>query len=138
VGVLAGVVRAGLAGTGLCLLGAAVGQEYVGARYFSVIWPGLVGLACAVAALALGGACRPGVLRLVGAGYGVLSALYDFRFATDPFGPPGRWVPPVAAAALAALLLPGLVMSAPSRRAAPAGTRRSSRGAARRPPSWWR
>lgn len=110
--VAAAVIRAGAAGNALTLIGGALGLEYVGAHVFSIVWPGLVGMVCgAVGLIFLRGVGLGLVGRLIGAGYGALSALYAFHFAATPLGVPGRWVPPMLAAAAAAILLPGLLTS---------------------------
>ncbi len=119
--VLVAVVRAGWAGNALVLLGAALGQEYVGAHIFSLVWPALVGMACgAVGVAALAGQRLSWLGRMLGAGFGVLSAAYAFHFADTPYGPPGRWLPPLAAAAGAAVALPGLLVGPARGRGRPA------------------
>ena len=92
----------------MCVVGAAVGQEYVGAQYFSWLFPGLIGLACSSAAVRLAGPlrARPALaLRLMAGGYGAVSALLDFRFTQLAFGPVGRWLPPVLAAIVGGVVL---------------------------------
>lgn len=93
-----------MAGTALGLLGAAIGLEYVGARVFSVLWPAMVGAVCGGAAVAV--VRRPWAPRLLAAGYGALAAAYAFRFAQTPFGPVGRWLPPLLAGAAGPFALP--------------------------------
>lgn len=108
--VTAALTRAGWAATVVALVGAALGQEYVGAHLFSLIWPALVGMTAGSGAmLGIGRLRLPGVARAIGAGYGVLSAAYSFHFADTPYGVPGRWVPPMVCAAAAGVLLPGLL-----------------------------
>lgn len=110
--IAAAVVRAGAAGNALTLIGGALGLEYVGAHVFSIVWPGLVGMVCGAAGVLFLRRVGLGLVgRLIGAGYGALSALYAFHFAATPLGVPGRWVPPMLAAAAAAILLPGLLTS---------------------------
>jgi len=118
--VLAGIVRAALAGWLTCLIGAVIAYNYVGAEFFSVLVPGLVGAACAVSARRAAGpvSATSTVLglgvRLVSGGYAVLSALYAFQFADEPYGPAGRWLPPVAAALVGVAI--GELYAAPPRR----------------------
>lgn len=102
--VLAGTVALGVLGAAA---GAALGQEYVGARVFSVVFPLLVGLVLAALAAAWAGPVRPPLrhaVATVAAACAGLSALLDFRFTAEPFGPAGRWLPPLAAAVLAGLV----------------------------------
>lgn len=110
----ASLAAAGLLCTAIALAGAAVGQEYVGAQYFSVVFPGLVGVACGAGAAR--GAARgagPGVpsliwwLRLEAGGYAAVSALLSFRFTDLPYGPVGRWLPAVFVGAFLAALAVG-------------------------------
>ena len=104
--VLAGHVRAALAAMTMCLLGSLVGLEYVGAQTFSIVVPGLVGLLCAsVGARAAAPVSTPW-LRVIAMVYAVLSALYDFRFTDLPYGPTGRWLPPVLTAGVVAVVFP--------------------------------
>lgn len=110
------LARAGLGGWAAALAGAVVGYNYVQAEAFSLIVPGLIGLLCATAATRLAGRATPAV-QLVSAGYAAMSALLSFRLARVPFGPAGRWLPPLAVAVLAALLA-----AAPPRRRQRAGT----------------
>lgn len=101
---LAALVATAVAGTLLATTGAAIGQEYVGAQVFSVLLPALVGVVIAATAAALVGSpptpVRHAVAVLCGA-YAGISALLDFRFTDLPFGPTGRWLPPLAAAVVA-------------------------------------
>lgn len=99
--VLAG---AGVVGVVGAVAGAALGQEYVGARVFSVVFPALVGLVMAALATTWAGPLRPGLRHLLATALGGcagLSALLDFRFTDEPFGPVGRWLPPLVAAVVA-------------------------------------
>ncbi|MHB8451823.1 MAG: hypothetical protein ACYDAQ_15460 [Mycobacteriales bacterium] len=115
--VTAALTRAGWAGTVVALVGAALGQEYVGAHLFSLIWPALVGMTAGSGAmLGIGRLRLPGVARILGAGYGVLSAAYSFHFADTPYGQTGRWLPPLVCAAAAGVLLPGLLTPTAGRR----------------------
>ena len=85
--------------------GAALGQEYVGARVFSIVFPALIGIVLAAVAVTWTGPLHPRLRHLVATVTTVgasLSALLDFRFTEEPFGPAGRWLPPLAAAAVAA------------------------------------
>jgi hypothetical protein len=122
-------VRASLAGLAVCLIGAAICLEYVNAHIFSWVLPGLIGTTCAAATVVAAAPYGRRSMRILGAAFGVASALEAFRFATTSFGPPGRWWPPVVAAAAGALFLPGLISvkaSRPSRRTARPGPKRSS------------
>lgn len=78
----------------------------MGAHVFAVVFPALVGIVIAAAAAAWAGPMRAllrhGMAGLVGVCAG-LSALLDFRFTDEPFGPVGRWLPPLAAAVAAAV-----------------------------------
>lgn len=96
--VLAG---AGVVGVVGAVAGAALGQEYVGARVFSVVFPVLVALVVAAVTVTWAGPLRPRLRHCVAAAVATaagLSALLDFRFTHEPFGPAGRWLPPLAAA----------------------------------------
>lgn len=95
------------------ILGGGIASEYVGAKVFSVLMPGLVGAAIGGCSLAVArAASRRGrlpegmrsSLRVLAAAHAVLSALYGFRFANTAYGTTGRWLPPVLAAALGAWL----------------------------------
>ncbi|MGH3743751.1 MAG: hypothetical protein ACRDTP_02700 [Mycobacteriales bacterium] len=118
-----------LAGTGVvgilgAVAGAVLGQEYVGARVFSVVFPLLVGLVIAAVAASwagpVGRSLRHGaaVTAAVCAG---LSALLDFRFTDEPFGSAGRWLPPLVAAVAAGLLGTEVLARRPVSAAADAG-----------------
>jgi hypothetical protein len=101
------LTAAAVAALPTALLGAALGQEYVGARFFSVVFPALVGVALALAVMSAAGPVRPAgraVLAALTAGYAAISALLDFRFTDLPYGGPGRWLPPVLAAVVAAVV----------------------------------
>ncbi len=98
------LTAAGVSALPTAVLGSALGQEYVGARFFSVVFPALVGVALALVVAAAAGPVRPvtrAVLSAVVAAYAAVSALLDFRFTDLPYGGPGRWLPPVLAAAAA-------------------------------------
>lgn len=104
---LAVFVGTGVVGVVGAVAGAALGQEYVGARVFSIVFPALVGLVLAALTVAGAGPLRPGLRHLVAmalAGCAGLSALLDFRFTGEPFGSAGRWLPPLVAAVVAAAL----------------------------------
>lgn len=100
------LVGSGAVGIVGAVVGAALGQEYVGARVFSVVFPVLVGIVLAALTVTWAGPLHPRLRHLMAsvaaAGAG-LSALLDFRFTDEPFGPPGRWLPPLAAAVVAGL-----------------------------------
>lgn len=101
------LVGAGVAGILGAVTGAALGQEYVGAHVFSVVFPMLVGLVIAALTVTWAGPMRPRLRHAVGAaaaGFAGLSALLDFRFTQEPFGPAGRWLPPLAAAVAAGIV----------------------------------
>ena len=101
------LTAAGVVAVPAVVLGSALGQEYVGARFFSVVFPALVGLALAFVMAVAAGPVRPPVraaLAALAAGYAAISALLDFRFTDLPYGSPGRWLPPVLAAVLAAAI----------------------------------
>jgi hypothetical protein len=93
--------------TVLTVAGAALGQEYVGAHIFSVVFPALVGIVLAAGAVAVAGPLSTTVRRVVAVligSYAAVSSLLDFRFTALPFGPPSRWLPPLVAAAVAGVL----------------------------------
>jgi uncharacterized protein (DUF983 family) len=111
------VVATAVVGAVLAVVGAAVGQEYVGAHLFSWIFPGLVGVVIAALALTVAGPVHPGLRHLVGlvsAGYAAISALLDFRFTHEPYGPVGRWLPPLVAAVVAAAVAAELLARRPT------------------------
>lgn len=108
------LVRSGLAGTAVALVGGFVATQYVGTHYFSVVAPALVGLAASWAVTAAGGRGAPDRrlprlavavsaallgtalgFRLVPGGQGLLTPLHDVG-------------PPYAAAAAGALVWPVL------------------------------
>lgn len=99
------LTRAALAASVAALAGAVVATQYVGAEVFSVVVPGLVGMAAAGAATAAaptGGGPRHRLVLAVAALYGVVGTAYGFVFVPggqSPFGPPGQVLPPYAAAA---------------------------------------
>jgi hypothetical protein len=100
-------VGTGVVGIVGAVAGAALGQEYVGARVFSIVFPALIGLVLAALATAWAGPLRPEFRHLAAAGLAGcagLSALLDFRFTDEPFGPAGRWLPPLVAAVVAGAL----------------------------------
>jgi len=102
---LVATVGAAAIGTVLCVVGSAVGQEYVGARLFSWVFPALVGVVIASLVLAWTGPLAATVRAVVGglcSAYAAISALLDFRFTHEPYGPTGRWLPPLAAGVAAA------------------------------------
>lgn len=121
---LAVLAGAGVVGVLGAVAGAALGQEYVGAHVFSVVFPLLVGLVIAAVAAAWAGPVRApvrhGVATVVAACAG-LSAALDFRFTSEPFGPAGRWLPPVVAAVAAGLVGVQVLARRPVSAAAAAG-----------------
>lgn len=110
-------VRAGLAALWVTFVGGWIETQYVGTRWFSLLAPGLVGLAASAAATAA--ARRPTARwpELVAAAAGVLGAGLGFRLV--PGGqslltPVGNVVPPYLAAAVGAYVWP--VLFGPPRR----------------------
>lgn len=123
------LVAAAAAGSLLAVTGAAIGQEYVGAQVFSVLLPALVGVAIATAAAAVAGTPPAAVrhaLAALCAGYAGISALLDFRFTELPFGPTGRWLPPLVAAVLAGAAGAELLVRRPASPGRAQGRKRSS------------
>jgi hypothetical protein len=118
------IVRAGAAAFVVALLGGWVGTQYVDVHVFSVVAPGLVGLATGWAAGAAAGGPANARLRratlLVGAVAAVLSAGLAFRLESgggqDPLGSWGEVGPPYLAAVLGTLAWP-IVFAPPARRA---------------------
>jgi hypothetical protein len=115
-----GSTRAGLAASAVALAGAAVGYNYVQTQLFSLIVPGLVGLLCGRAAIRCARRASWRV-QLVAVGCAAASALLAFRFAAVPFGPPGRWLPPMLLAAVLAWLASRPSRTSPGRKAHPDG-----------------
>lgn len=117
------LVRAGAAAFVVALLGGWVGTQYVDVHVFSVVAPGLVGLATGWAAAAAAGGPADVRLRrvtlLVGAIAAVLSAGLAFRLESgggeDPVGSWGEVGPPYLAAVLGTLAWP-IVFGPPARR----------------------
>lgn len=121
---LAVLARAGAVGVIGAVVGAALGQEYVGAHVFSVVFPLLVGLVMAAVAAAWAGPVWPPMRHAVAAVAATcagLSAALDFRFTSEPFGPVGRWLPPVVAAVAAGLVGVQVLARRPVSGAAAAG-----------------
>ena len=97
----------------VAIVGGGIASEYVDAKFFSIVIPGLVGAGiggCSIGAARLASqrAWLPdgmrAALRTLALGYGVASALYAFRFAGTSYGPVGHWLPPVVAGAFGAWL----------------------------------
>jgi hypothetical protein len=120
------MVRAGAAAFVVALLGGWVGTQYVDVHVFSVVAPGLVGLATGWAATAAAGAPATPQLRrltlLVGAAAAVLSAGLAFRLESgggqDPVSSWGEVGPPYLAAVIGTLAWP-IVFGPPKQRTAP-------------------
>jgi len=117
------IVRAGLASLALALAGGWVATQYVRSHYFSVIAPGIVGIAVAGAAVtALRGDVRARRIALgVAAAAAVLSAALAFRLTLggqNPLHPAGRVVPPYVAAIVGVAAWP-LLFGPPNRRREP-------------------
>ena len=110
---LAALTAGAITANVVTIIGGGIASEYVGARFFSVIMPGLVGAAVGGCSIAVARAASRRArlpegmrssLRVLTTAYAVLSALYGFRFASTAYGSVGRWLPPVVAAALGAWL----------------------------------
>jgi hypothetical protein len=105
-------------------LGALVLSEYVGTAVFSWLLPGLLGAGSGELASTVSYPVRrprpAPAIRVIVAAAGiaapVIAALQAFRLADIPYGPAGRWLPPVLAAAAGATLL--WLLPAPGGRAA--------------------
>jgi hypothetical protein len=112
-------VRAGLGAMLACLVGGAVATQYVDTRYFSLIAPALVGLACGAAATAASG--RYGWVPLVvSALAALLGTALGFRLTIggqNPLSNAGEVGPPYLCAVLGAAAWP-IVFGPPRRRAA--------------------
>lgn len=113
------LVRAGLAAFAIALLGAWIGTQYVRNKGFSLLAPGLVGIAVAWAAAAAAGSAPRRITGLVAAAGAVLSAALAFRVyaagGLSPWHPAGRVLPPYAAAVVGVLVWP-LVFGTSGRR----------------------
>lgn len=105
----AGVVAAVM----VTIIGGGIESEYVGARFFSILMPGLVGMAvggCAIAVAKFASLRErlPESMRTALRGFSILisviSADVGFKFADTPLSHPGRWVPPFVAAAVGAFV----------------------------------
>jgi hypothetical protein len=109
-------------------LGALVLSEYVGTAVFSWLLPGLLGagsgeLASTVSYPVHRPRPAPAIRALVaaaGIAAPVVAAVPAFRLADVPYGPAGRWLPPVLAAAAGSVLL-WLLPTPGTRAAAPSG-----------------
>ena len=120
------VVRAGLAAFGVALVGGSIATQYVDVQYFSVIAPGLVGLATGWASAAAAGGPRNARLRrmtlLVAAVAAVLSAGLAFRLEAgggqDPVSSWDEVGPPYLAAIFGTLAWP-IVFAPPARKRPP-------------------
>jgi hypothetical protein len=97
------VVRAALAAYLVAVVGGSVAGDYVGAQFFSLAVPLLLGLGCGWAAARAAGRTRDWDVRLIAAVYAVVGAALAFRVNDEPFGSAGRWLPPLAAALAGAL-----------------------------------
>jgi hypothetical protein len=125
------LVRAGLAATAAALAGGFVATEYVGTRYFSVVAPGLVGLAAAWAVSAAAGPVagrRRAVLLVVAAAAAIVGTALGFRLVPGGqslFTPWGDVGPPYLAAVVGVVVWPAVFGSGPRRdgrrRGQPAG-----------------
>lgn len=110
---LAALTGGAIAANLVTIVGGGIASEYVGAKVFSIVMPGLVGAAvggCTLAA-ARYASRRPKLpdgmrasLRAMAMAYAVISVGYGFRFASTPYAHVGRWLPPMIAAAVGALL----------------------------------
>lgn len=104
------LVRAGLAAFAIALVGGWIGTQYVRNKGFSLIAPGLVGVAVAWAAAAAAAAAPRRVTALLAVVASVLSAALAFRVyaagGLSPLHPAGRVLPPYAAAVAGVLAWP--------------------------------
>jgi hypothetical protein len=117
------MVRAGLAGYAVALLGAGFATQYARERGFSLLAPALVGLAISGACgAATGGSAAPRRLTLgVAAVMAVLSAALAFALTPggqNPLHPVGRVFPPYGAAIVGVLVWP-VLFGTPRRRSEP-------------------
>ena len=107
------LTRAGLAALAVAVVGGWVATQYVRSRGFSLIAPGLVGVASAWATAAAVGTA-PGTRRIVlsvAAAGALFSAALAFRLTVggqSPLHPAGRVVPPYIAALVGVLVWPVL------------------------------
>jgi hypothetical protein len=93
---IARTVRGLLIAAPVLALTGLIGGDYVGATdAISLVYPFLAGLACG-AALSRGAAPERG-WHIVGLGMalGGIESLLGFWSANEPYGPTGRWLPPV-------------------------------------------
>lgn len=105
-------------------LGALVLSEYVGTSVFSWLLPGLLGAGSGELASTASYPVRrarpvPVVRAIVwaaGIAAPVVATVQAFRLADVPYGPAGRWLPPVIAAVAGAVLM--LLLPTPGGRAA--------------------
>jgi hypothetical protein len=94
-------------------VGALVLSEYVGTAVFSWLLPGLLGAGSGELASTVSYPVRrsrpaPAVRAIVaaaGIAAPVVASLQAFRLADVPYGPAGRWLPPVLAAVAGSVLL---------------------------------
>ena len=106
------LVRAGLAGVAVALLGGFVVTQYVGTRYFSVVAPGLVGLAASWAVSAAAtrlAAHRRVVVLVIAAIAGLVGTGLGFRLVPGGqslVSPIGDVAPPYLASVVGALAWP--------------------------------
>lgn len=124
------LVRAGLAGLVVALLGGFVATQYVDTRYFSVVAPGLVGLATSWAVSAATGRSSSGRRTWAFVAIACVAAVFGtaLGFRLVPGGqslvsPIGEVGPPYLAAVVGALAWPALFGPQPrgSRRGQPDG-----------------
>jgi len=120
------LVRAGAAAFVVALVGGWIATQYVDVQYFSLLAPGLVGLAtgwAASAAAGPGGARLRRATLLIGAVAAVLSAALAFRLQSgggeDPVGSWDEVGPPYLAAVIGTLAWP-IVFGPPKRKRSPA------------------
>lgn len=114
----------------IALIGALVLSEYVGTAVFSWLLPGLLGAGSGELASSVSYPVRrsrpsPGIRAIVaaaGLAAPVVATVQAFRLADVPYGPAGRWLPPVIAAVAGAVLMwllptPGAGAGIPARQA---------------------
>lgn len=94
-------------------IGALVLSEYVGTAVFSWLLPGLLGAGSGELASTMSypiRRARPApatraIICLAGIAAPVVATVQSFRLTDIPYGPAGRWVPPVVAAVVGAVLM---------------------------------
>jgi hypothetical protein len=98
------LLLAALAVVPVGVVGALVGSQYVETRLYSIVVPGFVGLACAATACAV---AHERSARVAGLAVAAALAATGASFVltrVSPVTPPGRALPPYAAAAVVAWL----------------------------------